>query len=91
VTENAADFAAEREVVFPFVLKKNLPGAARWRRWRRCSTLWARAVPVPVRRAALAGDRLSTMTFLPRTGHVAWTAGASIHCGAGEKGVEQGG
>ena len=30
VTENVADFSAERDVVLVFVLKKNLPAGPRW-------------------------------------------------------------
>lgn len=48
VTENVADFAAERDVVLVFVLKKNLPaGGAQALALAKVLDRWARANPRP--------------------------------------------
>lgn len=48
VTENVADFAAERDVVLIFVLKRNLPvGGAQARALAKVLDRWARANPDP--------------------------------------------
>lgn len=48
VTENAADFAAERDVVLVFVLKKNLPaGGAQAPALAKVLDHWARGNPDP--------------------------------------------
>jgi hypothetical protein len=48
VTENVADFAAERDVVLVFILKKNLPaGSAQAPALAKTLDHWARANPDP--------------------------------------------
>jgi hypothetical protein len=48
ITENVADFAAERDVVLVFVLKKNLPaGGAQAAVLAKALDHWARANPDP--------------------------------------------
>lgn len=48
VTENVADFAAERDVVLIFVLKKNLPaGGGQAAALAKVLDLWARHHPSP--------------------------------------------
>ena len=48
VTENAADFAAERDVVLVFVLKKNLPsGGGQAAALAKVLDRWAQEHPVP--------------------------------------------
>lgn len=48
VTENVADFAAERDVVFVFVLKKNLPaGGGQAGALAKSLDHWAQAHPEP--------------------------------------------
>lgn len=48
VTENIVDFAAERDVVLLFVLKKNLPaGGAQAKALAQVLDDWARANPLP--------------------------------------------
>jgi hypothetical protein len=48
VTENVADFAAERDVVLVFVLKRHLPtGAGQAAALARVLNRWARDNPVP--------------------------------------------
>jgi hypothetical protein len=48
VTENVADYAAEREVILIFVLKRNLPaGGAQALALARCLDDWSRANPDP--------------------------------------------
>jgi hypothetical protein len=48
VTENVADFAAERDVVLVFVLKRNLPaGGAQAAALARILDRWARDFPDP--------------------------------------------
>lgn len=48
VTENVADFAAERDVVLVFVLKKNLPaGGAQAKALAQLLDEWARSNPLP--------------------------------------------
>jgi hypothetical protein len=48
VTENVADFAAERDVVLVFILKKNLPaGGGQAAVLAKVLDLWAQANPDP--------------------------------------------
>ena len=48
VTENVMDFAAERDVVLVFVLKKNLPaGGGQAKALAKILDNWARANPLP--------------------------------------------
>jgi hypothetical protein len=48
VTENIADFAAERDVVLSFVLKRNLPaGGAQASALAKVLDQWARSNPEP--------------------------------------------
>ena len=48
VTENAADFVAERDVVLVFILKKNLPaGGAQAAALAKALDRWAQANPDP--------------------------------------------
>jgi Domain of unknown function (DUF5615) len=48
VTENVADYAAERDVILIFVLKRNLPaGGAQAPTLARCLDNWSRANPEP--------------------------------------------
>jgi Domain of unknown function (DUF5615) len=48
VTENVADYAAEREVVLVFVLKKNLPaGGGQAAALAKALDRWAQAYPEP--------------------------------------------
>jgi hypothetical protein len=50
VTENVADYAAEREVVLVFVLKKNLPaGGGQAAALAKALDRWAQAYPEPYR------------------------------------------
>jgi hypothetical protein len=48
VTENVADFAAERDLVLLFVLKKNLPtGGGQAAAWARILDRWSKDHPDP--------------------------------------------
>jgi hypothetical protein len=47
VTENVADFAAERDLVLMFVLKKNLPAGGGQAALARILDRWARDHPDP--------------------------------------------
>jgi Domain of unknown function (DUF5615) len=48
VTENVADYAAERDVILVFVLKKNLPaGGAQAPALAKCLDRWSRSAPDP--------------------------------------------
>jgi hypothetical protein len=48
VTENVADYAAERDVILVFVLKRNLPaGGGQAPALARCLDNWSRANPDP--------------------------------------------
>jgi hypothetical protein len=48
VTENVADYAAERDVILVFVLKRNLPtGGAQAPALVKCLDRWSRANPDP--------------------------------------------
>jgi Domain of unknown function (DUF5615) len=68
VTENVADFAAERDVVLIFVLEQNLPaGGGQAPPSQPSSTAGTTSNPDSLPRPAVAPHRLKT-TFLPRCG-----------------------